>query len=176
MSSQPGLEFRHLLEYTAWERQKWQAFLQKHGEQVLGIGSGPHGDGRFHSMGDLIRHIFMAEKRYVERLSGSPLTDMSSVSNTSIEALFDFGSLSRKGLEGFLETLPDAEWDVPHEMQILQHSIRATPRKIVTHILMHEIRHWGQIGCMLRLQGMTDDFHDFLFSPVMNEEKQHAAL
>lgn len=45
--------------------------------------------------------------------------------------------------------------------------LTATPKKIVTHILLHEIRHWAQIPTVLRLRGLKDDFHDFLFSPVM---------
>jgi len=35
---------------------------------------------------------------------------------------------------------------------------------------MHEIRHWAQIATLLRLQGLTDEFHDFLFSPVLGGE------
>jgi uncharacterized damage-inducible protein DinB len=50
---------------------------------------------------------------------------------------------------------------------ILNYKTTATPRKIITHVLMHEIRHWAQIGTMLRLDGIVDDFHDFLASPVM---------
>jgi len=33
-------------------------------------------------------------------------------------------------------------------------------------VLMHEIRHWAQIATLLR----TDEFHDFLFSPVLGGE------
>jgi uncharacterized damage-inducible protein DinB len=48
--------------------------------------------------------------------------------------------------------------------------LSATPRKIVSHALLHEVRHWAQVATLLRLNGMTDDFHDFLFSPVMGGE------
>jgi uncharacterized damage-inducible protein DinB len=48
--------------------------------------------------------------------------------------------------------------------------LKATPKKIVTHVLLHEIRHWAQIATLLRLTGVTDDFHDFLFSPAMGGE------
>jgi uncharacterized damage-inducible protein DinB len=46
-------------------------------------------------------------------------------------------------------------------------SLKATPRKIVVHVLLHEIRHWAQIATLLRLTGVTDGFHDILFSPAM---------
>jgi len=35
---------------------------------------------------------------------------------------------------------------------------------------MHEIRHWAQIGTLLRLTGLKGEFHDFLFSPVLGGE------
>ena len=48
--------------------------------------------------------------------------------------------------------------------------VTATPKKIVTHIMFHEIRHWAQIATLWRLNGLKEDFHDFLFSPVMGGE------
>ncbi len=100
------LSLNHLLDYTAWQRKRWHDSLRNHGEQVLQIGAGPNGDGRFEVIGDLIRHIFSAEKRYVERLSGRALTDTASIPNDKIEALFEFGQQSRKELKELLETFP----------------------------------------------------------------------
>jgi uncharacterized damage-inducible protein DinB len=114
--------------------------------------------------------MFSAEKRYIDRLSGRALTDTASVPNDHIEALFQFSQQSRKDLREFVERFPAQEWDVPQEHKILNYFLRATPRKIVVHILVHEIRHWAQIATLFRLHGLTDEFHDFLFSPVMGGE------
>lgn len=166
---QINLSLNDLMDYTEWERQKWYDRLQQYGERVLKISAGPHGDGRFETVGDWVRHIFSAEKRYVERLSGQPLTDSASVPNDSIEALFRFGQLSRKGLKELVEKFPAQEWDAPRELKFANLKIvgEATPMKIVIHILMHEIRHWAQIATLLRLNGLRGEFHDFLASPVM---------
>ena len=67
-----NLSVSDLIEYTDWERQQWYDWLRQHGDGVLEIGAGPHGDGRFGTVGELVRHIFSAEKRYVDRLSGRP--------------------------------------------------------------------------------------------------------
>jgi len=40
-------------------------------------------------------------------------------------------------------------------------------RKFIAHILLHEVRHWAQVATILRLNGITGNFPDFLFSPVM---------
>jgi uncharacterized damage-inducible protein DinB len=164
------LKVSDLVEYTAWEREKWHQWLRDHGSQVLKISAGPNGDGRFETVGDLVRHIFSAEKRYVDRLSGRPLTDAGTIPTNDVEALFEFGQQSRRDLENFAETLPDTQWDIPNDYKIMNFALRATPKKIVVHVLMHEIRHWAQVGTLFRLNGLTDDLHDFLFSPVLNDE------
>ena len=67
--SQMHLEYADLISYTDWERRKWYDWFRRHEASVLTMSAGPHGDGRFQTIGDLVRHIFMAGKRYVERLS-----------------------------------------------------------------------------------------------------------
>ncbi len=161
-----GVRVADLLEYTGWERADWRKWLGEHSREVLQMSAGPHGDGRFATIGDLIRHIFSAEKRYVERLLGQPVTDTASISNKDLVSLFQFGDLSRKEMRQLLETFPSEEWDRPREFKILDFSVTATPKKIVVHTLMHEIRHWAQIATILRLNGLVAGSHDFLGSPV----------
>jgi uncharacterized damage-inducible protein DinB len=164
---QMNLTLDDLLDYTSWERQKWHDWLRQHGDEVLKIGAGPHGDGRFTTVGDLVRHIFSAEKRYIDRLSGRALTETASLSNDNIEALFIFGELSRQELKEFVQTFPSQKWDEPEGHKLGNHVLTLTPRKIVVHVVLHEIRHWAQIATLLRLNGLSGEFHDFLFSPVM---------
>ncbi len=162
------LALTELLEYTDWERQKWCAWLMTQGDSVLGVSAGPHGDGRFRTVGDLIKHVFSAEKRYIDRLSGRPLTDPATIPADHIEALFGFGQRSRTDLRSFIDALPETEWDKLHEYMILKFTVQATPRKIVVHVLMHEIRHWAQIATVLRFNGLsTGEMHDFLGSPAL---------
>jgi uncharacterized damage-inducible protein DinB len=99
-----------LMDYTDWERQKWHDSLRRHGEQSLTISAGPNGDGRFGTVGELVKHIFSAEKRYVDRLSERPITDTASVPSDNIEALFRFGQQSRRALKEFVETFPAQGW------------------------------------------------------------------
>ena len=165
-----SVSLNELMEYTEWERSKWHERLQKIGDGVLATSAGAHGDGRFQSVGDVIKHIFSAEKRYVDRLSNRPLTDPASIPNDKVDALFQFGALSRKGLAEFVEAFPAGDWDVPQEFTLMNNSLKATPRKIIVHVLIHEIRHWAQIATLLRLNGMVGEFHDFLFSPALGGE------
>ncbi len=165
-----GPSLADLLAYTAWERQQWRDWLRQHGNAVLTISVGPHGDGRFATVGDVVRHIFSAEKRYVERVSGQPLSDTASIATDDIDALFRLGQESRTELTELLASFPAEQWDAPKHFTILNHPVTATPKKIVVHILIHEIRHWAQIATVLRVNGLVGKFHDFLMSPVMEGE------
>jgi uncharacterized damage-inducible protein DinB len=169
------LSLDDLIDYTDWERQKWHERLRQQGNEVLKTGVGPHGDGRFGTVGDLVRHIFSAEKRYVERLLVRPLTDTSYVPADNLEALFQFGDESRRELKDFVEAFPAEKWDVPFEFKLINSVLRVTPKKIIVHVLVHEMRHWAQIATLLRQNGMTGEFHDFLFSTAMGGERERAS-
>ena len=170
-----GLGLIEFIEYTDWERGKWFDWFRQHGDAVLTTSAGPHGDGRFQTVGDVVRHIFSAEKRYIDRLSNRPLTDTASIPNGEVEALFDFGRQTRADLKEFVRSFPAQDWDVPQEFSFMNNSLRATPKKLVVHVLMHEIRHWAQIGTLFRLTGLKGEFHDFLFSPVLGGELKRSA-
>ena len=165
-----AVDLTDLLAYTDWQREKWHAFLGQH-KDALQCSAGPNGDGRFTTIADLVKHIFSAEQRYVDRLSNRPLTDPASIPSTDLEGLFAFGRQSRKRLREFIESFPPAKWDVAEEHTILNHKVRLTPRKIVVHVVLHEIRHWAQIATLLRLSGTKPEFQDFLGSPVFGDPR-----
>jgi len=165
-----SLSLSELIEYTDWERGKWHEWFRQRGDGVLATSAGPHGNGRLQTVGDLVRHIFSAEKRYIDRLSNRPLTDTEAITSGSIEALFQFGRQGRADLKEFAEALPAEDWDVLQDFSFMNNFMRATPRKLVVHVQLHEIRHWAQIGTLLRINGLKSDFHDFLFSPVLGGE------
>jgi uncharacterized damage-inducible protein DinB len=169
-----AVNMNDLLEYTDWERQKWHDWLRGHGDQILKTNVGEHGDGRFQIIGDYIRHIFSAETRYIDRLSGHQLTETGNVPNDDIEALFLFGRESRESLRKFVAAFDAQEWDRPQEFKIFNSSISVTPRKIIIHTVLHETRHWAQIATLFRLNGLKGEFHDFLFSPVLGGEIKRA--
>jgi uncharacterized damage-inducible protein DinB len=165
-----NVSLSEIIGYTGWEREKWHEWFRKHGDDVLATTVGPHGDGRFQTVGDLVRHIFSAEKHWVDKLSNRPLTDTTSIPNSSVEALFQFGQQSRADLEEFVKTFPAQDWDVAQEFDFTKNLLRATPKKLIVNVLFHEIRHWAQVATLLRMNGLTGDFHDFLFSPVLGGE------
>ena len=166
----PVLTADDLLQYTEWERSKWQVWFQEHGAAPLKMSAGAHGDGRFQTVGEVVRHIFSGERRYFERLTDRALSDPSTIRTDDIDALFEFGRQCRKEFREYIKTLPNQDWDAPKQFSFMNMTMKLTPRKIIFQVLLHETRHWAQIATMLRLQGFASDSQDFLFSPVLGGE------
>src|SRR5882724_1776951 len=145
------IHLSELMDLTEWERNQWRVRLEAHGDLALQIGVGAHGDGRFETVGDLVKHIFVAEKHHVDRLSGRKVTDVSTIPSDNIERLFAFGSRTRQDLATFVATEPMDDWDVVRQYDINEKIVNVTARKFIAHILLHEVRHWAQVATILRL-------------------------
>jgi uncharacterized damage-inducible protein DinB len=162
------LSLEHLLSYTDWDRTQWHKWFREHGPATLAVELGPNNAGRIRNVGELVRHIFSAEKRYVERCRQMPLSDTASVPANDVEALFAFGVESRAALRELLETFPDTEWDAPREMSFGTHSRTVTSRKMILQAITHEMRHWAQVASFLRHAGYHAGVHDFIASPLFD--------
>jgi len=161
------LSIDDLFAYTDWDRERWHNWFRANGVGALATSTGPGGDGRISTVGELIRHIFSAELRYAERYTNQPLTDTTSISSTDVETLFEFGRHSRQSLTGFVAGLTEADGGKDFSFSLFTSTVTASPKKVVMHVLVHEIRHWAQIATMLRGAGHKVDHHDLLFSSVL---------
>jgi len=157
-----------LLEYSDWERTKWHQWLREQGSPALAVDLGPHNDGRIRTIGELVRHIFSAEKRYVERCLKAPLSDTSTVPADDVEALFAFGTESRRALRELLASFPETEWNAGREMSFGTHTWMVTPRKMILQAITHELRHWAHVAAFLRQAGYKPGFHDLIASPLFD--------
>jgi uncharacterized damage-inducible protein DinB len=156
----------YLLDYTEWDRAQWEAWFRTEGPETLAIGVGANADVRFKNVGELVRHIFSAERRYVERIQDLPVTDASTVAAASIEALFTLGRQSRARLRQLLTDFPADRWDSPRDVQVASMTLTITPRTMLVQAVTHEIRHWAQIASYLRMEGRRTGAHDFLVSGI----------
>jgi uncharacterized damage-inducible protein DinB len=163
------LELEHLLTYTDWERAQWHAWFREQGPDALAVDLGPNGDGRINTVGELVRHIFSAEQRYVDRIQGAPLSEAAGISPDDVEALFAFGRQSRESMRALASALPTEWWSVPQQIQLGKHSRSVTPQKMVLQAITHEIRHWAQIATFLRMSGRKPGPRDLLVSPLFDQ-------
>lgn len=159
------LDFEELLRYSNEERGKWRAWLVLHPEAMeLPVQPG----GRLPTVGKTIDHIFLVERRHLQRLTGDTLHTSTGLTGNNAVPLFDYGASVRRELDQLLSTLDDDEAQQPREIVVRDQPYRMTPRKLLFHTLLHEIRHWAQIALAVRLAGIEPPGdHDLFYSKAL---------
>jgi uncharacterized damage-inducible protein DinB len=160
-----SLEYTELLRYTAEEREKWRAYFTAT-PQAIDAALQP--GARFSTVGKLIDHIFLVERRHVQRLRQEPLSDRTGLTGNNAPPLFDYGASVRRELEHYVDGLDDGVADQIRAFEVQTGRYEMTPRKLLFHILVHEIRHWAQIALAVRLAGhQPPGDHDLFFSRAL---------
>ena len=160
------LDFETFARYTNDEREKWRAWFGAHPE-ALDAEVQPR--GRFASVGSLIDHIFLVERRHLQRLTGARVDDKTGLSGRHSTPLFDYGASVRRELQQFVAGLDEDAADRPFTVTVQSGGEFAiTPRKLIFHCLLHETRHWAQIALALRRAGFEPPGnHDLFYSTAM---------
>jgi uncharacterized damage-inducible protein DinB len=161
----PALDFTELLRYTEEERAKWRRFFVER-DQALDIAL--QAGGRFSTVGKLIDHVFLVEQRHLQRLRGEPLAESTGLTASNAPPLFDYGASVRRELEQLVASLSDDEAHEVRTVQVRGQDWPMTPRKLLFHILLHEIRHWAQVALAVRVAGIDPPGdHDLFFSRAL---------
>jgi uncharacterized damage-inducible protein DinB len=158
-------EFVEFLRYTQEERDKWRRWFVEHPDAMeVEVQPG----ARFATVGALIDHIFLVERRHVQRLQQAPLDTKTGLSGRHAPPLFDYGASVRRELEQFASDLDDDVADEARTFTVQTGDFVLTPRKLLFHCLLHETRHWAQIALSLRRAGLEPPGnHDLFFSKAL---------
>ena len=160
-----NISFTELLRYTQEERDKWRTWFLSHGD-AMDIEMQP--GGRYPTVGSLIDHIFLVERRHLQRLTSMPLDTQTGLSGRHAPPLFDYGASVRRELEQFVSQLDEYVADEPRTFTVLNGDFVLTPRKLLFHCLLHEIRHWAQVALALRRAGLEPPGnHDLFYSKAL---------
>lgn len=159
------ISYDELLRYTSAERDKWRAWFDLHPQ---GTDAPLQPGGRLPTVGILIDHIFLVERRHLQRLTGDQLSTATGLSGSNAPPLFDYGASVRRELEQFARTLGDDEADEIRTFDVRDRPWPMSPRKLLFHILVHETRHWAQIALAVRLAGFEPPGdHDLFYSQAL---------
>lgn len=159
------LAFEELLRYTDEERTKWRRFFAEH-TGALELPMQP--TGRFGTIGKLVDHIFLVERRHLQRLRAEPPSNSTGLTGNNAPPLFDYGASVRRELEQFVGQLGDDDASEVRTFEVREQQWPMTPRKLLFHILVHEIRHWAQIALAVRLAGLEPPGdHDLFYSRAL---------
>ena len=159
------LEFQELLRYTQEERDKWRTWFTSHPE-ALEIEVQP--GGRFATVGALIDHMFLVERRHLQRLRSAPVDTTTGLSGRHAPPLFDYAASVRRELDQFVADLDDDVANEPRVFTVQTGDFVLSPRKLLFHCLLHETRHWAQIALSLRRAGLEPPGnHDLFYSKAL---------
>jgi uncharacterized damage-inducible protein DinB len=160
-----ALSFDEWLRYTNEERDKWRRWLAAHPEAIdVPVQPG----GRLPTVGKLIDHIFLVERRHLQRLRDEPLATETGLTANNAAPLFDYGASVRREFEHFVRELDEAAADEVRTFVVREQEWRMTPRKLLFHVLLHETRHWAQIALAIRVAGIEPPGdHDLFYSAAL---------
>lgn len=159
------LGYDELLRYTQEERDRWRRFFAANPQALESV---VQPGGRFETVGKLIDHIFLVERRHLQRLRGETPASHTGLTGNNAPPLFDYGASVRRELEQLVDGLAEDEANDVRTFEVREQSWVMTPRKLLFHVLLHELRHWAQIALALRLAGFEPPGdHDLFFSKAM---------
>jgi uncharacterized damage-inducible protein DinB len=160
-----ALTFDELLRYTNAEREKWRAWLIVHPE-AMDVPVQP--GGRYPTVGKLIDHIFLVERRHLQRLMDVPVANLTGLTGNNAPPLFDYGASVRRELEQYVADEDEEVADQIRHFEVREQQWPMSPRKLLFHILLHEIRHWAQIALAVRVNGLEPPGdHDLFYSKAL---------
>jgi uncharacterized damage-inducible protein DinB len=120
---------------------------------------------------ELVRHIWLVELRWAQRLAGIPQLAKEDAPQGPLDALFDFHI---NAVEIFSGLLADStqQWEdklplnIPSLPERMQYASR---RKVAAHMLLHSQRHWAQLATLVRAAGCPSGFRgDILASAALD--------
>ena len=154
-----------LMAWTAEERAKWLPWLRAN-PKALDVTVQP--GGRFPTVCSLIDHIFLVEHRHTLRLQGKELPTASGITPGDIDALYAYAALGRDGVVKYLPTLSDKDANTPRDVVVASGTFPLSPRKLLFHMTLHEVRHWAQIAAAVRAAGFAPPGdHDLFYSKAL---------
>jgi uncharacterized damage-inducible protein DinB len=157
-----NISLDELVGWTAEERAKWLPWL-KANPAAMEVQVQP--GGRFPTVGALIDHIFLVEVRHTLRLQGKELPTTSGIDTGDIDALFAYAERGREGVRQYLPTLSAPDLNKPREVVVASGTYPLSPRKLLFHMALHEVRHWAQIAAAVRMAGFAPPGdHDLFYS------------
>ncbi|MFP5237118.1 MAG: DinB family protein [Acidobacteriota bacterium] len=159
-----ALTGEELLEWVDDTARNWKKLIEAHPE-ILAL---PCGIRETQTVAQALQHIVAAELRYTERLNDLPQTGYESIPYDSVEAIYATHERAMALLKPLLERGPEF-WETPVEFATRSAgTLRATRRTFFVQLLTHAVRHYAQLGTLVREHGIKPGFEmDYLMMGLM---------
>ena len=145
---EPVLSAQEVMKWNESTSKHWRGFLAGN-PAVLGIACDIAGTK---TVGELMQHIVAVELRYAERIAQVAETPYEQVAHDSVEAIY---ATHDRAIGMMKEALAgETDWERRIEFQTRSYgAMRASVKTIYFHAMLHGIRHYAQLGTLVRQHG-----------------------
>lgn len=146
--SEPALTAGEVFKWYETTSTHWRNFLAEHPE-ILAL---PCDIAGTKTVAEILQHIVAVELRYAQRLARMHETDYSEVPYDSVEALYRTHDRANKLYTQVLASDIDWEQKIDFQTRTWGHA-RSSLKTVLFHALLHSIRHYAQLGTLVRQHG-----------------------
>jgi uncharacterized damage-inducible protein DinB len=148
--SEPVLTAQEVLKWYESTSDQWRKFLGEHPE-ILAL---PCDIAGSKTVAEIMHHIVAVELRYAQRMDRMPETDFSEVGFDSVEMLFATHDRATAIYKRLLAS--DLDWEEKIEYKTRTWGpARSSMKTTLFHVLLHSIRHYAQLGTLVRQCGFA---------------------
>jgi uncharacterized damage-inducible protein DinB len=160
------IDVERLLDYSDYERAKWREWISADPRRMTIV---LQPGGRFPTAAELLDHVFFVERRHLCRLEGATPPESSGVPLGDWARLFEYADLVRADFRHYVSELTDAGADEPLTFDAIGLGpVTMSRRKLLTHVLLHEIRHLAQLALAARTAGIEPPGkHDLFYCEIV---------
>jgi uncharacterized damage-inducible protein DinB len=146
--SEPVLTAQDVLKWYESNSGYWRSFLTEHPD-ILAL---PCDIAGSKTVAELLQHIVVVELRWVERIVRIPETPYEQVRFDSVESIY---ATHDQATAIFKQALAaDIDWEQIIEFQTRTFGpARSSAKTMLFHALLHSIRHYAQLGTLVRQHG-----------------------
>jgi uncharacterized damage-inducible protein DinB len=159
-----SVHIEQLLDYSDHERRKWRDWVVADPKRLeIPVQPG----GRFPTVWALLDHVSFVERRHLARLEGGALPEETGIRPGDWKQLFEYADLVRADLRRYVVDTDDAEGSRTISFNALGLGpVSMSRRRLLTHIVVHEVRHLAQVAMAARIAGVEPPGeHDLMFFP-----------
>ena len=154
----PAIE--ELFAYTGFSWRQYEETVRALGEEML---ARPAPGSGWPALRNALGHILFGYDRWLAILTGTSPAVFDAGSARSWEDLEQHRREVRGRFRDCLDALSDAELTAPREMNVDGETLRYSPAEILTHLLLHERGHHGDISTLLYQLGVEPPVVEYRF-------------
>ena len=142
-----------LLDWVEETSRRWKSLIAAHPE-ILSFECDIR---ETRDLAQLLQHIVAVEMRYAQRLAGIPETGYEAIPYDTAAELF---AAHQAAMQIFRTQLAESEdWERTMDFKTISMGVLRTSRKTMFfHALLHSMRHYAQLGTLVRQHGFKVPF------------------